>query len=408
MAAEWTGFWDVLSMKNITPTSSPSVGISQVPQSPLARVGEDWRLRGVAPTATRNCRMQWWHSRAIGTGYTGARGRDSPHVEAQHNFRLSSRLDGASQDERLANTASSDGPVADAFHQDVRERAAQQTHEVAIGDAPTSGQRSSGRARDVFGSARACKRFRPARRSQPEQLRMPVQAVPGDRGDLETQRARGTDRVNGTLHGLAWPRLSGSVAMSPDLPRCVADQLALETSVPMERRKAREVRAAKNHGRRRPRRVPKKERSSSSTSRSLMLAGQLVYHPHLHLRSDMAKVTRDQIAHATWSLADVQHSSSPTSPWADTSLPVANDETSSLRLSVSYLLPYWILSSLWRGVHKHHQHSTRPLIEAKKKENHGERVKKERHFGRSGGGRSHGRRSTPQQTQQPQLSQSHH
>ena len=38
---------------------------------------------------------------------------------------------------------------------------------------------------------------RPARRSQPEQ------AVPGDRGDVETQRARGADRGNGTLHGQA-------------------------------------------------------------------------------------------------------------------------------------------------------------------------------------------------------------
>ena len=54
---------------------------------------------------------------------------------------------------------------------------AQQTHEVAIGDAT-----SCGRARDDFGSARAYERFRPAGRSQPEQLRMPVQAVPGDRG----------------------------------------------------------------------------------------------------------------------------------------------------------------------------------------------------------------------------------
>ena len=93
--------------------------------------------------------------------------------------------------------------MADAFHPDVRERAAQQTHEVAIGDASTSGQRSSGRARDDFGGARACERFRPAGRSQPEQLRMLVQAVPSDRGDVETQPSRGADRGNGTLHGQA-------------------------------------------------------------------------------------------------------------------------------------------------------------------------------------------------------------
>ena len=70
--------------------------------SPSDRVGEDWRLRGVAPTATRNCSTQQWHSRAIGTGSTGARGRDSPHGEAQQKFRLSSRLGGASRDEQLS------------------------------------------------------------------------------------------------------------------------------------------------------------------------------------------------------------------------------------------------------------------------------------------------------------------
>ena len=208
-----------ISMKNITPTSSPSVGISQVPQSPLqasptdfqnacrrgggSRVGEDWRLRRVAPAAIRSCRTQQMHNRAIGTGCTGARGRHSPHGGAQPNLRLRSRLDGADRDERFANTGSSDGPVADAVHPDVRERVAQQTHEVAIGDAPTSGQRSCGRAREDFGCARACELCRPARRSQPVQLRMPVQTVPGDRGDLVTQRARGADRGNGTLHGQA-------------------------------------------------------------------------------------------------------------------------------------------------------------------------------------------------------------
>ena len=54
--------------------------------------------------------------------------------------------------------------------------------------------------------------------------------VPGERGDLETQRARGADRGNGTLHGQASSQ-RGCVAMSPDLSRCVANQLALETSV---------------------------------------------------------------------------------------------------------------------------------------------------------------------------------
>ena len=87
-------------------------------------------------------------SGTAGPSAQDARGRDSPHGRAQPNLRLSSRLDGADRDERLANTGSSDCPVADAFHPDVRERAAQQTHEVAIGDASTSGQRSSGRARD--------------------------------------------------------------------------------------------------------------------------------------------------------------------------------------------------------------------------------------------------------------------
>ena len=120
-------------------------------------------------------------------------------------------------DERLANTGSSDGPVADAFHPDVWERAAEQTHEVAIGDASTSGQRSSGRARDDFGGARAGERFRPAGRSQPEQFRMLVQAVPGDRGDVEAQRARGADRGNGTLHGQA-----SSQRESGDEPRFVS------------------------------------------------------------------------------------------------------------------------------------------------------------------------------------------
>ena len=84
---------------------------------------------------------------------------DSPYGGAQPNLRLSSRFDGADRDERLANTGTSDGPVADAFHPDVWERAAEQTHEVAIGDASTSGQRSSGRARDDFGDARAGERF---------------------------------------------------------------------------------------------------------------------------------------------------------------------------------------------------------------------------------------------------------
>ena len=42
------------------------------------------RLRGVAPTATRDCSTQQWHSPAIGTGYTGARGRDSPHAGARY------------------------------------------------------------------------------------------------------------------------------------------------------------------------------------------------------------------------------------------------------------------------------------------------------------------------------------
>ena len=93
--------------------------------------------------------------------------------------------------------------MADAFHPDVWEWAAEQTHEVAIGDASTSGQRSRGRARDDFGGARVGERLRPAGRSQPEQFRMLVQAVLGDRGDVEAQRARGADRGNGTLHGQA-------------------------------------------------------------------------------------------------------------------------------------------------------------------------------------------------------------
>ena len=41
------------------------------------------------------------------------------------------------------------------------------------------------------------------------------------------------------------PRLGGGVAMSPDLSRYVADQLALESSVLKERGKEREDRAAK-------------------------------------------------------------------------------------------------------------------------------------------------------------------
>ena len=122
-------------------------------------MGEDCRLRRVAPAATRSCLTQQWHSRAVGTGCTGARGRDSPYGGAQPNLRLSSRFNGADRDERLANTGISDGPVADAFHPDVWERAAEQTHEVAIGDASTSGQRSSGRARDDIGGARAGERF---------------------------------------------------------------------------------------------------------------------------------------------------------------------------------------------------------------------------------------------------------
>ena len=51
--------------------------------------------------------------------------------------------------------------------------------------------------------------------------------------------------IEGMEHFMGRPRLSGGVAMSPDLSRCVADQLALETSVLKERRKAREERAAK-------------------------------------------------------------------------------------------------------------------------------------------------------------------
>ena len=50
--------------------------------------------------------------------------------------------------------------------------------------------------------------------------------------------------IEGMEHFMGRPRLSGGVAMSPDLSRCVADQLALETSVLKERRKAREERAA--------------------------------------------------------------------------------------------------------------------------------------------------------------------
>ena len=51
--------------------------------------------------------------------------------------------------------------------------------------------------------------------------------------------------IEGMEHFMGSPRLSGGVAMSPDLSRYVADQLALETSVLKERRKAREERAAK-------------------------------------------------------------------------------------------------------------------------------------------------------------------
>ena len=51
--------------------------------------------------------------------------------------------------------------------------------------------------------------------------------------------------IEGMEHFMGRPRLSGGVAMSPDLSRYVADQLALETSVLKERRKAREERAAK-------------------------------------------------------------------------------------------------------------------------------------------------------------------
>ena len=137
-------------------------------------MGEDWSGSGSNKTLPHAAVAQPGHRHRC----TGARGRDSTHGGAKPNLRLSSRLDGANRDERLANTGSSDGTVADASHPDVPERAAQQTHEVAIRDASTSGQRSSGRARDDFGSARAVERFRPTRRSQPEQLRMPVQAVP--------------------------------------------------------------------------------------------------------------------------------------------------------------------------------------------------------------------------------------
>ena len=51
--------------------------------------------------------------------------------------------------------------------------------------------------------------------------------------------------IEGMEHFMGWPRLSGGVAMSPDMSRYVADQIALETSVIIEHRKAREERAAK-------------------------------------------------------------------------------------------------------------------------------------------------------------------
>ena len=51
--------------------------------------------------------------------------------------------------------------------------------------------------------------------------------------------------IEGMEHIMSRPRLSGCVRMSPDLSRYVAEQLALETSVLKERRKAREERAAK-------------------------------------------------------------------------------------------------------------------------------------------------------------------
>ena len=51
--------------------------------------------------------------------------------------------------------------------------------------------------------------------------------------------------IEGMEHFMGRPRLSGGVAMSPDVSRYVTDQLALETSVLKERRKAREERAAK-------------------------------------------------------------------------------------------------------------------------------------------------------------------
>ena len=165
-----------------------------------SRVGEDCRLRGVAPAATRSCNGTAGPSAqdarviAVETLRTGERSRTfASAVASMEQIEMSDwPIRGPRTALWLMRFIQTYGSGPLSRHTKWRS----ETH-------PPAGQRSSGRARDDFGDARAGERFRPAGRSQPEQLRMLVQAVPGDRGDVEAQRARGTDRGNGTLHGQA-------------------------------------------------------------------------------------------------------------------------------------------------------------------------------------------------------------
>ena len=131
--------------------------------------------------------------------------------------------------------------MADAFHPDVWERAAEQTHEVAIGDASTNALVAAHEMiSEVLERASVFDQLDVPNLNSFECLCRRYQAIE------ETLRPNEPEApIEGIEHFMGRPRLNEGVAMSPELSRYVADQLALETSVLKERRKAREERAAK-------------------------------------------------------------------------------------------------------------------------------------------------------------------
>ena len=200
-----------ISMKNITPTSSPSVGISQVPQIEWVRTGdfEEW-LRLQQETAARS------------SGTAGPSAQDRIHGEAQRTF--ASAVGSVEQVEmsdwpirsprtalwqmRFIQTYGS-GPLSS--HTKWRS----ETHPPAGNALVAEHEKFS----EVLERASVFDQLDAPNLSSCECLCRRYQVIE------ETLRPNEPEAPNeGMEHFMGWPRLGGGVAMSPDLSRYVADQ----------------------------------------------------------------------------------------------------------------------------------------------------------------------------------------